>query len=135
MIDPYDAVAYEIRKYVYLLLQSNPNVLALLYLRENMYIYRSPLGQKLIDNRDLFVSKRAYRAFSGYAFGQLKRMEHCKCLGRMGAKRKRLVEKYSFDVKNAGHLIRLLRMGIEFLTEGRLHVFRHDAPELVAISA
>lgn len=37
------------------------------------------------------------------------------------------------NCKNASHLIRLLKMGIEFLTEGNLHVEREDAPQLISI--
>src|SRR5574341_874208 len=49
----------------------------------------------------------------------------------MGEKRKAMVRKYQYDVKNAAHLIRLLRMGIEFLETGQLQVFRtSDAEEL-----
>ena len=49
----------------------------------------------------------------------------------MGEKRKAIVRKYQYDVKNAAHLIRLLRMGIEFLETGELRVFRAmDAEEL-----
>lgn len=53
--------------------------------------------------------------------------------GYMGAKRKALVEKFGFDCKNAAHLIRLLRMGHEFLTTGMLNVKRRDAEELIEI--
>ncbi len=54
--------------------------------------------------------------------------------GYMGEKRKAMVRKYQYDVKNAAHLIRLLRMGAEFLATGRLNVFRtHDADELKVI--
>ena len=38
-----------------------------------------------------------------------------------------------YDTKNAAHLIRLLRMSIEFLNEGQLHVKREDAAELLSI--
>ena len=52
----------------------------------------------------------------------------------MGEKRKSLVEKFGYDCKNAAHLIRLLRMGIEFLTEGELYVERkNDATQLLEI--
>ena len=36
-------------------------------------------------------------------------------------------------VENAAHLIRLLRMGIEFMKDGHLHVRRTDAAELLHI--
>src|SRR3954469_1208655 len=49
--DEWAVVLYDVRKGVRLLLNGNPNVLSLLWLPENLYIYRSPLGQKLIENR------------------------------------------------------------------------------------
>lgn len=51
----------------------------------------------------------------------------------MGDKRKSLVEKFGYDTKNAAHLIRLLRMSIEVLTEGKVYVQRRDASELLEI--
>jgi hypothetical protein len=51
----------------------------------------------------------------------------------MGAKRRELVRRVGYDAKNAAHLIRLLRMGIEFLVEGELHVERGDADQLLEI--
>ena len=51
----------------------------------------------------------------------------------MGQKRRELVRRVGYDAKNAAHLIRLLRMGIEFLIEGTMHVERADAPELLDI--
>ena len=53
--------------------------------------------------------------------------------GYMGKKRRELVRRVGYDAKNAAHLIRLLRMGIEFLTEGTLHIERADAAELLDI--
>jgi len=53
--------------------------------------------------------------------------------GYMGQKRRELVRRVGYDAKNAAHLIRLLRMGIEFLSEGTLHVERVDGPELLDI--
>jgi hypothetical protein len=51
----------------------------------------------------------------------------------MGQKRRELVRRVGYDAKNAAHLIRLLRMGIEFLTEGTMYVERSDAAELLDI--
>lgn len=55
--------------------------------------------------------------------------------GFMGRKRKELVKKFGFDTKNAAHLIRLLRMGADFLETGHLLVDRSkiDADQLLAI--
>jgi len=131
----YDSVVYEIRKFFSLLLKQNPNVLGMLWLRPENYIYKSTQGQWIINDRNLFISKEAYHSFVGYAHGQLHRMEHLACKGYMGEKRKQLVEKFGYDCKNAAHLIRLLRMGIEYLVDGELRVFRQDADELKEIKS
>jgi len=132
-IDQWDVVNYEFKKFVLLLLKSNPNVLSLLWIKGDHYIYSNDYGKMLVENRDLFVSKKVYQSFTGYAYGQLKKMTRASTKGYMGTKRKQLVEKYGYDCKNAAHCIRLLRMGIEFLIEGKLNVFREDAPLLLEI--
>ena len=189
----WDCVFYELRKFIGLLLNCNPNVLSLLWLKPNGIIYESELGARLRENRDLFVTKKAYHSFSGYAHAQFKKMiafnQEAQALmqkledklaafginpescddghslrtvdgqpfvgattemmeivkryrgerrryysgGYMGTKRRELVRRVGYDAKNAAHLIRLLRMGIEFLTEGTLHVERVDGPELLDI--
>lgn len=54
-------------------------------------------------------------------------------IGYMGDKRKHLVLEHGYDAKNAAHLIRLLRMCIEFMNTGELLVQRPDAAELIDI--
>lgn len=130
----YDCVFYEIKKLVSLLANGNPNVLSILWMNERHIIYQSKFYELLRQNRELFFSIKIYHAFIGYARSQLKRMTHHAHEGYMGEKRKKLVEKFGFDTKNASHLIRLLTMGIEFLVEKRLIVERiHDAKYLVDI--
>jgi len=136
VIDPWDIVSYEFKKFIFLLLKGNPNVLSLLWLKENFYIERNGIyryGASLLESRNLFVSKEVYHSFTGYAYGQLKKMTSHTKEGYMGQKRKALVDKYGYDCKNAAHCIRLLKMGIEFLVDGELRVFREDAPYLLDI--
>jgi len=132
--DEWDIVIYEARKAIRLLLQGNPNVLCMLWLAPQYRLATAPAGQLLIDHRGAFVGKHVYQSFVGYARGQLHRMTHGAHLGYMGEKRKALVEEFGYDTKNASHLIRLLRMAIEFLGTGELQVERSmDASELVDI--
>ena len=131
--DEWDIVLFEFTKAIRLLEQGNPNILQILWLNSNHYIQILPEGQLLLDNRELFVGKHSYHSFVGYAHGQLHRMTHSVCKGYMGRKRKELVEKFGYDTKNAAHLIRILRMGIEFLNEGRLYPTRSDAAQLKEI--
>lgn len=125
--DEWDIVLFEFKKSLRMLRAGNPNILSILWLEPKHYIKITELGQMLIDNRNLFVGKHAYNSFVGYARGQFHRMEHSACKGYMGKKRKELVERFGYDTKNAAHLLRLLKMGIEFLTEGRLYPERPDA--------
>jgi len=104
-----------------------------LWLEHEHYLNVTDAGGLLLDNRHIFVGKHVYHSFTGYAYDQLKRMTTFSFKGYMGEKRKRLVEKFGYDTKNAAHLIRLLRMGTEFLSDGVLHVKRHDAQELLEI--
>ncbi len=132
----YDFALFEIRKFIGLLLKSNPNVLSLLWLPQNLYIIRSDWGKLLIENRQMFMSKKLYKSFGGYAYGQLRRMTHpCTNQAFQGKKRRERFEKFGYDCKNAAHLIRLLRMGIEALATGQIEVARHDAKQLKEIKA
>ena len=132
--DEWDIVTYEVNKFVSLLAKGNPNVLMMLWLSPQYYINKTAAGQMLITHKYLFVGRHVYRSFVGYAHGQLHRMTHHAFQGHMGAKRKQLVEKYGYDTKNAAHLIRLLRMGTEFLNDGELYVERTmDAAQLLEI--
>jgi len=126
--DHVDCVIYEWGKYVGLLLKSNPNVLGTLWLRDQ----DAQWNTVRLPSR-IFASKAAYPAFIGYAKAQLHKMTHTAHQGYMGEKRKKLVEQFGYDVKNAAHLIRLLRMGTEFLRTGKMLVLRPDAEELKQI--
>lgn len=123
--DVWDVVLYEFRKFVGLLVKQNPNTIGMLWLEKEDYLHISPIGQTLIDNRNMFRDRHAaHESISGYAFGQLKKMSHISSLGYLGAKRKALVEKHGFDRKNAAHCCRLLHSGIEYLETGELKVRR-----------
>ena len=48
----------------------------MLGLKPEHYIYLSPIGQELLDNKKIFLSKRAVQSFGGYAFAQLRRLDN-----------------------------------------------------------
>ena len=131
----WDVVVYEARKAVRMLAGGNPNILSMLWVPEHLHIYVTPAGRYLIDQRDVFVGRHVHASFVGYAKGQFYKMTHGSKRGYMGVKRAAIVERFGFDTKNAAHLIRLLRMGIEFLRDGDMRVDRGglDATELLDI--
>ncbi|MGN8765027.1 DNA polymerase beta superfamily protein [Hornefia butyriciproducens] len=71
-----DTVIYGFNKMVKLLLECNPNACEMLGLDEEQYLIKSELGQELINNSRLFLSKRAVKSFGGYAGAQLRRLQN-----------------------------------------------------------
>ena len=71
-----DTVIYSFNKIVRLLLECNPNTIELLGLDEEQYLIKTVLGQELLNNKSLFLSKRAAKSFGGYASAQLRRLQN-----------------------------------------------------------
>lgn len=71
-----DTVIYGLNKYIDLLLGCNPNVLESLGCKPEHYFIISPEGQLLLDNRKIFLSRRAIKTFGGYANSQLRRLQN-----------------------------------------------------------
>lgn len=71
-----DTTVYGFNKLIGLLLNCNPNTIEMLGCKPDHYFLMTPAGQTLIDNRKLFLSKRAVGSFGGYATQQLRRLEN-----------------------------------------------------------
>lgn len=71
-----DTTIYSLEKIISLLINCNPNTIEILGLEPWQYIYLTDVGQALIDNADMFLSKRAIHSFGGYAAAQLRRLDN-----------------------------------------------------------
>lgn len=71
-----DTTIYSLDKIVKLLCNCNPNTIELLGLKPEHYLYLTPAGQALLENKTLFLSKVAINSFGGYANAQLRRLEN-----------------------------------------------------------
>ena len=71
-----DTTVYSLEKIINLLSNCNPNTIEILGLEPWQYLYVSDVGQALIDNADMFLSKRAVHSFGGYANSQLRRLDN-----------------------------------------------------------
>ena len=65
---------FDIRKFINMCTNMNPNAVPLLWLQPEHYEVMTPEGAMLVQNRSLFNSKKAYHTFSGYAYSQLQKM-------------------------------------------------------------
>lgn len=100
-----DTTIYSLEKIVNLLSNCNPNTIEILGLEPWQYFYVTDIGQALIDNRDMFLSKRAIHSFGGYANSQLRRLENRAARTMEQTKREEFIlrsienAKYTFPAK------------------------------------
>lgn len=71
-----DTTIYSFNKLVSLLSNCNPNTIEILGLKPEHYFILTPIGQELLDNKKLFISKRAAFTFGAYATAQLRRLDN-----------------------------------------------------------
>lgn len=71
-----DVTIYSFNKLVSLLKNINPNVIELLGNKPEHYFYISECGKLLLDNKNIFLTKKAVDPFFGYAHQQLHRLEN-----------------------------------------------------------
>lgn len=71
-----DTTIYSFNKLITLLLNCNPNTIEMLGCKPEHYFYINDIGKAMIDNRKLFISRRAVHSFGGYANQQLRRLEN-----------------------------------------------------------
>ena len=71
-----DTTIYSFNKLISLLINVNPNTIELLGCKPEHYLYLSPIGKELLDNKHLFLSKKCIHSFGGYATAQLRRLDN-----------------------------------------------------------
>lgn len=74
--DDIDTTIMHINKFVREAMVGAVNCIDLLFLRPEDYLIVHELGQLLLDNRHLFLTKAVKGKFAGFANGQVKQMEH-----------------------------------------------------------
>jgi predicted nucleotidyltransferase len=126
-----DCVIYSLKKFVKLALDNNPNIIDVLFVKKEHIIHMDLFGYELRRLGDLFLSKKIYKTYGGYAYSRLKNLTEKK-KNPIGNKAN-LINKYGYDTKDAAHLIRLMKMAIEILRDGEVNVYRPDRKELLKI--
>ena len=70
-----DTVYHEIRKFLFLALQNNPTIIEYLFIPFQNVTMKTREWERIVNNRDLFLSTKCKFTFSGYAHSQLKRIK------------------------------------------------------------
>ncbi|MFE6966712.1 DNA polymerase beta superfamily protein [Agromyces sp. NPDC057679] len=112
-----DYTIYPLRKWARLATAGNPTVVIPVFCSEEHIVSMNEFGESLRANRDRFVTSRLVRRHLSYATHQRQQMT-----GELSKKvhRKELVSAHGYDVKFAGHYLRLLHQGLGILESGTL---------------
>ena len=70
-----DTTLYSFKKFIKLLINCNPNIIELLGTNNEHILFINNIGELVRNNYLLFLSKKIYNTFIGYANSQLKRLE------------------------------------------------------------
>lgn len=126
--DDVDISLIHVNKFVRDAMQGVPNNIEILFLRPEDYLKVTDLGQLLIDNRHLFLSKQIKTKFGGYAYSQIQKLKNKQS---NGTGRQDLIQAHGYDTKFFMHSIRLLSSAIEILETGDYHTHRPDRAFLI----
>ena len=78
-----DTTIYSFNKLVQLMSNCNPNTIEMIGGLPESYIFYHPVGQDLVANKKMFLSRRAAYSFGGYAKQQLNRLENALARDRL----------------------------------------------------
>lgn len=124
-----DTTIFGIKKFIKLLIDCNPNIVELLFTDEENIVYKHPIMDVLLRDKEFWLSKRAKNTFLGYATSQLKRIEgHKKWIDNPVEKPKRGTWGIAMDKSKINALRifanhELINMG---LTEHYVEVLREE---------
>jgi predicted nucleotidyltransferase len=71
--DSEDIKYYELKKYIDLAKDCNPNIIELFWMPKDVIKICTPIMEQLLSYRTKFITKRAYHTFSGYAYAQIEK--------------------------------------------------------------
>ena len=123
-----DLLVFEYRKWFNLAMRGNPNSISWLWNAIPKYDYIDPLFRDFFIARGSFLNNnKTINALVGYSLGQRKKLDRqSKYEGFMGDRRRKLADKYGYDLKFAAHAWRLLMVTQEVLKHGTMHTYRPD---------
>lgn len=109
-----DTTFYNLKKYMTLARDCNPNVLEILFCEDRHVLKIDERGKLLRANRDLFLSANARNRYAGYCFAQIKRMKsHHKWLNNVQPEEPPLLKDYCNFINRSGQKLLLSQLKIE----------------------
>jgi hypothetical protein len=113
-----DLTVFSLRKWTRLALSGNPTVLLLLFVPARQTVIETAEGRELRDLAPSFASRKAIERFRGYLSAQRHGLEDRR--NAQNPQRQDTIDRFGFDTKFAGHMLRLGYQGVEYAETGRL---------------
>lgn len=118
-----DTTIYSFMKFMNLLYRGNPNIIELLGCKD--YLYLSDIGQHIIDNRNIFITKHLISSYKGYIYDANNIIRSTR------------IEAYTETTNTIKHktskrmreLARLYYTVIDILSKGEIITYRKDNKE------
>lgn len=66
----YDMTIFSIVRFFHLCMENNPNMVDVLFVPQDCVLHSTKIGQKVRENRHMFLHKGSWPKFKGYAFSQ-----------------------------------------------------------------
>lgn len=117
-----DTTIYSFNKIISLLINVNPNTIEILGLKPEHYLYITPIGQEILDNNKMFLSKRCIYSFGGYANQQLMRLKNN--IARYAVSQ---AEKENHILKSILNSMQSIHSKYHEMPEGSLTIYIDDA--------
>lgn len=118
----YDLTVYNVVDYFNLLMQNNPNMVDSIFTPDNCVLHITRIGTMVREKRRLFLHKKCWHTFKGYAYAQMKKIRNKE---RESSARRELIEKFGYDTKFAYHLVRLMNEVEQIMVEHDLDLTRN----------
>lgn len=125
-----EVTIFSLHKFVNLAFNCNPNIVEHLFIDPKHIVHCDEFGQMLLNNRELFLTKRAKHTFGGYAYSQLKRLTNKLPLNELKQRIGNLNEQkrnYNIYLTKVEYKLEILKGGIESITD-------NDAEKIIALT-
>lgn len=99
-----DMVYYSLKRFFVLAQTANPNIIELLWCPEDCIVVKKPQMDILIENKCLFITKKAYFSHAAYAVAQIAKARGCnKRVNNPKPKEQPTIEQFCWVVKFENH--------------------------------
>lgn len=115
-----DGKLYEIKKFMKLLADNNPNILEWTFApRSNIFRLDPDFKDIIFADKQQYINPRMIQIkFGAYCMSEMSRLK--KLNGKTGEKRRKVIKEYGYNTKNASNVMRIACGGIDLISHGHL---------------